>query len=77
MPERTAKIIEIGGNGSTFAAFFTGLGAAFGGGFAWLNTNYLAIMAICAVFTSIIGAYGTMARIKIAKQQTRRESDEG
>jgi len=39
--------------------------------------EYGGLIAICAVFTSIIGAYGTMARIKIAKQQTRRESDEG
>ena len=76
MPERTAKLLETGGNGSTLAAFFAGLGLWLSDSVVWLNTNYLAIMAICAVTTCIVGCYGTIARLRLAKQQKRRESDE-
>jgi putative effector of murein hydrolase LrgA (UPF0299 family) len=75
MPERTAKILETSGHGTTIATTSAGIGMWLSSSVDWLNENYLAIMAICAITTCIVGCYGTIARVRLAKQQKRRTDD--
>ena len=77
MPERTAKALELGGNGGTFVGFFTALAVYLGNTVDWLNTNYMAVIAICTIVTCVSGVYGGHQRRKLAKEQRRRDSDDG
>ena len=76
MPDKTARALELGGNGSTIATFFAGVGIWLSDSVTWLNGNYLAVMALCAVTTCIVGVYGTISRVRLAKEQRRRETDD-
>ena len=76
MPERTAKALELGGNGGTFVGFFTALAVYLGNTVDWLNTNYMAVIAICTMITCAVGVHGSLTRSRLAKQQRRRENDE-
>lgn len=76
MSEKLAQIAANSGNGGTIAAFFVGLGVYTSDGITWLNENYMAVLALCAIVTCIVGVYGTRERIKIARQQKRRSTDE-
>jgi len=76
VPERTAKALELGGNGGTLVGFFTALAVYLGNTVDWLNTNYMAVIAICTMITCAVGVHGSLTRIRLAKQQRRRENDE-
>jgi len=76
MPETKAKLLEVGGSGGAYASFFAAIGIWLSDSVVWLNSNYLAVMALCAVTSCAVGVYGTIARIRLAKQQKRRDSDE-
>lgn len=75
MPERTAKTLELGGNGGTLVGFFTALSVYLGSTVDWLNTNYMAVIAVCTIITCAVGVHGSIARTRLAKAQRRREKD--
>ncbi len=41
----------------------------------WLNDNYMAVIAVCTIITTLVGAYGSLTRVRLAKAQRRREAD--
>jgi len=77
VPERTAKALELGGNGGTFVGFFTALAIYVGNIVGWFNTDYLAVIAICTIVTCASGVYGGHQRRRLAKLQRRRDNDDG
>lgn len=75
MPEKTAKILEAGGNGGTLVAFFAALSVWSGTAVDWFNDNYMAVIAICTIFTTGVGIYGTLVRARLTKTLRRRAED--
>lgn len=71
MSEKTAKALEAGGNGGTFVGLFAALSVWLGATVDWLNANYMAVIAICTIITTIVGAYGTYSRNKFLKEQDK------
>lgn len=75
MSENTAKVLEIGGNGGTFAGFSIALTIWINDVVMWLNGNYMAVIAVCTILTTLAGAYGTISRVRLLKEQKRRSED--
>jgi len=72
MLDSTAKSIETSGNSGTVVAFVAALSVWSGQTVMWLNENYMAVIAVCTLITTAIGAYGSLVRIRLAKSKAKK-----
>lgn len=75
MPDKTAKILEVTGGSGTAIGFITAINYYLDNSVAWLNSNYMAVIAICTIISCAVGVYGTLVRLKLAREHKRRKED--
>lgn len=71
--QTTAEALEKAGNSGSIASGVTGLLLYVTQAVDWLNSNYMAILAVCAIVTCIVGAYGTLVRVRMAREKHERD----